>query len=114
MTDQSSPTAENEPLTASERTDLAIFIGRHSRGSGVAQRVLTEMVERIIAARIAATKAEALRDVTSALTAAFSGDEFAENANAAVGDGELSWFRWLATSTVDALIRPGVSGSSDE
>jgi len=51
-------------------------------------------------ARVAAA-AEALR-------LAFSGDEFEENAAAAAGEGEWSWFRWLAVSTVEALdAKPG-------
>lgn len=40
----------------------------------------------------------ALRD---ALEQAFSGLEFEENAAAAAGEGEWSWFRWLATTTAD-------------
>lgn len=40
----------------------------------------------------------ALRD---ALEQAFSGPEFEENAAAAAGEGEWSWFRWLATTTAD-------------
>ncbi|MDF9717374.1 hypothetical protein [Nocardioides sp. ChNu-99] len=56
--------------------------------------------------------AEALRDV-------FRGDEYEENAAAAAGEGEWSWFAWLAaTAGVDAVLdalaaRPAPSGDAD-
>ncbi|MDN7120267.1 hypothetical protein INN71_02560 [Nocardioides sp. ChNu-153] len=81
-----------------------------------------ETVERIVAARLAAQPvapapdrdalAEALRDV-------FRGDEYEENAAAAAGEGEWSWFAWLAaTAGVDAVLdalaaRPAPSGDAD-
>lgn len=48
--------------------------------------------------------AEPLREqVTEALRQAFSGDEFEENAAAAAQEGEWSWFKWLAVSTIESL-----------
>ena len=44
--------------------------------------------------------------IIDALREAFSGDEFAENAQAAAGEGEWSWFRWLAMTTVEGCPIP--------
>lgn len=52
----------------------------------------------------APTEARGLGEVRAALAAAFSGDEYEENAAAAAGEGEWSWFKWLATTTVDAVL----------
>ena len=43
--------------------------------------------------------------VEAAVSEAFSGDEFEENAAAAAGEGEWSWFHWLALAAVRA-VRP--------
>jgi hypothetical protein len=45
--------------------------------------------------------AAAVDAVRADLEAAFSGDEYEENAASAAGEGEWSWFRWLALSTLD-------------
>lgn len=49
---------------------------------------------------VAAARAEdtGLRD---RMATAFSGGQFEENAAAAAGEGEWSWFRWLALSTIE-------------
>lgn len=39
--------------------------------------------------------------VDAALREAFSGDEYEENAAAAAGEAEWSWFKWLATNAVE-------------
>lgn len=44
--------------------------------------------------------------ILNALREAFSGDEFEENARAAAGEGEWSWFRWLAVTTVEKCVIP--------
>ena len=61
--------------------------------------VLLVEVERILADR----EPDGLRAAVEALGAAFSGDVFEENAAAAAGEGEWSWFRWLAVTTVEGL-----------
>lgn len=49
-----------------------------------------------LAAKLAAAR--------SSLDEAFRGDEYEENAAAAAGEGEWSWFRWLALTTLDAVL----------
>lgn len=51
--------------------------------------------------------------IIDALTEAFSGDDFEENAQAAAGEGEWSWFRWLAVTTVENCAIPTGTGDTN-
>jgi hypothetical protein len=58
-------------------------------------------VEAILDRRVGAAVAQARAEERAALAEAFTGDDYEENAQEAAGDGEWSWFRWLALSTLD-------------
>ena len=55
--------------------------------------------DRWLAAYTREVREETKAGIAGAQEAAFSGDEYEENAAAAAGEGEWSWFKWLATST---------------
>lgn len=52
---------------------------------------------------IAQAEQRGAEQVAQAVERAFTGDEFEENAAAAAGEGEWSWFRWLAVSSARDL-----------
>lgn len=100
---------ETELVALTDAQDDALMEALHRAVTGdpsLDDNHLRGVVSRIIAAHVIAAKAEALREVEEDLRSAFSGDEYEENAMSAAAEGEWSWFKWLAHSTVERHIRP--------
>lgn len=87
MTDERTPEGG---LTEEERRLVGYL--RHTLPFGAA-------LDDLEAVKVQA-KAEALREAADLLDATFRGDLFEENAMGAASEGEWTWFRWLATSTL--------------
>lgn len=81
------------------------------------ERFVCEEVERLVATRAADANPDGPFDHgvdrAARLAAAFSGEEYEENAAAAAGEGEWSWFRWLALAALDPAL-PAAAPDADQ